>query len=470
VKWVAEDHYPARTTSTNRMNPSKMLPVAILWTGVAGLTAAVALRKAGVPVVIYEANSKIAGLASTFKDPDGFSYDFGAHFITNRFAKAIGIDSLCRQVRHYGESVLLRGKAHKYPEGLAVVPRFALSAALSKIRHRRSDPHESSVAEVFASRYGQALASEVAIPLVEAWSGERGVNLSAAVAEKIPISLLQVLWLKLLSAWTGRAIAIGYCKEKPASWRVWHVYPESGLAALCARLAACFDGEIYLNSPIEKIFVESGRTVGIAVNGKRCEVSTVLSTAPVTHLARMVQGTDRVRHFSRFRYRAMAFVNMRFKGRGFLPDVVLWTPSKEVPFFRLTEAPLSMPWLAPAGKTMVTADVGCIVGDQTWSMKDEDLGGLCLEAMNQILPGRKKSYLGCTVLRTPFAYPVFLREYESERCRLRQGTGVEGLYSIGRNGEFDHLLTEDVYWRTLSRIPQITAFLNQRISEPIVAS
>jgi protoporphyrinogen/coproporphyrinogen III oxidase len=447
-----------------------MPPIAILGTGIAGLTAAVGLREAGIPVVVYEASSRIAGMATTFKDPDGFSYDFGAHFITNRFAKAIGVNSQCHDVRYYGESVLIRGETYKYPIGLALVPRFALSAAVTKIWRRRSDSQESSVAEAFLNQYGEALAKEVAIPLVEAWSGERGINLSAAVADKIPSSLLQVLGLKLLSALTGKAIAIGYGKEKPASWRVWHVYPEGGLALICERLAARFDGEIYLGSPVEEIFVESGRVVGIRVRGKRTEVSAVISTAPVNHLAKLVKGTNAVEHLSKFRYRAMVFVNMRFKGRGVLPDVVLWVPSASLPFFRLTEAPLSMPWLAPTGKTMVTADLGCVVGDKTWSMSDVDLGDLCVEAMNRIIPGRKEFYLGCTVLRTPFAYPVFLNEYEGERCRFREGTEVQGLYSIGRNGEFDHLLTEDVYWRTLSKVPQIIEFLNQKNSEQKVTA
>jgi protoporphyrinogen oxidase len=39
-----------------------------------------------VPFVLYEAGKKIAGLATSFKDAEGFSYDFGAHFITNRLA------------------------------------------------------------------------------------------------------------------------------------------------------------------------------------------------------------------------------------------------------------------------------------------------------------------------------------------------------------------------------------------------
>jgi protoporphyrinogen oxidase len=153
----------------------------------------------------------------------------------------------------------------------------------------------------------------------------------------------------------------------------------------------------------------------------------------------------------------MVFVNLRFMGRSLLPDVVTWTPESTFPFFRLTEAPLSMPWLAPAGKTMVTADLGCEVGDTIWQMADEQLGELCLAHLEPIIPDARRRYLGCPALRTPIAYPVLLREYEPQRQRLERGTGVEGLYSIGRNGEFAHILMEDVYWRTLRRVADVVA-------------
>lgn len=433
-------------------------PVAIVGAGLAGLVAARELHRQSTPVVVYEASRNIAGLAKSFHDEEGFSHDVGAHFITNRLAAAVGVGARCRTVRHYAETVTLGGRSYSYPFGLMRAPRF-LAGAVAAGRMRATHRPPESALEWFRAEYGTALADEVALPLVEAWSGTPAADLAPSVGDKIPSAFARTIWLKAAARLTGRAVARGYCGEQPESMHVWHVYPEGGVSTICDQLAGALGGVIHLESPVEAIIVEGGQVVGLRVNGRQQEVSAVLSTAPVHVLPKLVQGTTAVQHLARFRYRPMVFVNLRLVGRGLLPDVVTWTPEAEFPFFRLTEAPLSMPWLAPLGKTLITVDIGCSVGDETWTMADDQLGELCVRHLTPIVPDVRQRYLGCRVVRTPIAYPIFLREYERERIALQHTTGVGGLYSIGRNGEFAHILMEDVYWRTLRRAWQVISDL-----------
>ena len=171
------------------MKSSPQAPVAIIGAGIAGLTAASALRSYNVPVVLYEAGQKIAGLAQSFHDEDGFSYDFGPHFITNRLAAALGVGAQCRTVRHYGEAVWLQGRTYGYPFGLLQVPRFSLSGLATKLTPGNQQRANSSAAEWFRASYGKALANEVAIPLLEAWSGTDASQLSASVGNKLQNSI-----------------------------------------------------------------------------------------------------------------------------------------------------------------------------------------------------------------------------------------------------------------------------------------
>ena len=441
------------------MTPGARAPVAIVGGGLAGLVAAGELQRRGIPAVVYEAGKQVAGLATSFRDEDGFVCDFGAHFITNRLAAALGISANCRDVHHYGETVFVNGRTYSFPFGLVRSPRYVASAARARLTGRSRRPPESA-ADWYRGHYGPRLADEVALPLLESWSGTSATELAPSVIPpQAARGITHVLRMKLSSRVTGRAVANGYSQEKPESVHVWHVYPEGSLAFLCNHLARDLGGVVRLESPVEAILVEDERAVGVRVRGEVHEASAVVSTAPVHILAKLVQGTDAVRHLARFKYRPLALVNMRFQGRGLLPDVVTWMPDRRFPFFRLTEATWSMPWLAPPGKTTINADIGCEVGDAIWTMPNDALGELCLSHLEALIPEARQRYLGCRVMRTPIGHPVFLRKYEAERLALEKSTGVDGLYSIGRNGEFAHILMEDVYWRTVARMRQLVAAL-----------
>jgi protoporphyrinogen/coproporphyrinogen III oxidase len=104
---------------------------------------------------------------------------------------------------------------------------------------------------------------------------------------------------------------------------------------------------------------------------------------------------------------------------------------------------------------------GCEAQDELWKMPDDRITQLCLEHLSPIIPGIGERFLGADVLRTPIAYPVYLSEYEADRLRFQRSTGVRGLYSIGRNGEFAHILMEDIYWRTLARMDEVVRELDR---------
>ncbi|MDQ2720152.1 MAG: FAD-dependent oxidoreductase [Bacteroidota bacterium] len=427
-------------------------PIAIIGAGIAGLTAAKYLKEQNEPFILFEAGTKIAGLAASFKGNDGFSHDFGAHFVTNRLANAIGVNSECRLVKHYGEAMWLKGRSYSYPFGLITIPRMALSFLKTKFKSLQGSRQTKSAKEWFRDRYGTSFSDEVALPLVEAWSGAMAEELSPAVGASLPGSILKTLYLKAASILTGRAVACGYNREMPEKPSVWHVYPNGGVATLCNKLAEGLGDYIKLGSPVQKILIENNRVTGVHVKSEIIEVSAVISTAPANILAKMVRGTDLLKGFESFRFRPMIFVNLRLEGTKLLPDTVLWFPEKEFPFFRLTEVTRSMPWLAPIGKSIITVDIGCQKDDEFWNMDENKLTTCCLKKLKIIIPDIEKRLLGSNVLRTPIAYPVFLNEYEKERQDFEQSTHIDNLLSIGRNGEFAHRFMEDVYWRTRKKI------------------
>jgi oxygen-dependent protoporphyrinogen oxidase len=425
------------------------LPIAVLGAGIAGLVAALELQRNGYEVRVFEAAPVIAGLGGTHHDDDGFTYDMGAHFITNRLAAAVGVSGECRLVHRYGETVHLDGRYIDYPNGLLREPKFVASALRARISAPAGDP--ATAVGRFRRDYGRAMSDAVALPILEAWSGAPADQLAASVADKIPRSIAHTIFLNALAKATDRAISVGYCWAQPMTASVFHVYPENGVATLCEHIADQLPGIIQVSSPVQAVIVRDDKVQAVRVHDEEIPVRAVVSTAPVNVLSRLVEGTNRLEKYRRFRYRPMVLVNLKLKGRNLLPDVVVWYPTG-FPFFRLTEATQSMPWLAPDGKTMVLCDIGAEIGDAHWTMDDDALGELCVDRLAPIIPDVRDRYLGCRVVRTPIAYPVYLAEYESDRVALADSTGVDGLLSVGRHGEFSHNLMEDVYWTTVARV------------------
>ena len=210
-----------------------------------------------------------------------------------------------------------------------------------------------------------------------------------------------------------------------------------------------------LEQPAEAVYVDDGRVVGARIAGRDIETDTVISTLPIHRLPQIVEGTDQLDHFRRFRFRGLVLVNLKLRGRGLLPEVVVWTPHG-FPYFRVTETPMAMPWAAPAGKTMILCELGAQPGDEVWNLPDDELVERCVATLGPLVPDVRSWLIGATVMRQPLGYPVFALEYEPDRAALAErGTGIDGLYSVGRNGEFDHILMEDTFWRLRRRIPAL---------------
>jgi protoporphyrinogen oxidase len=429
--------------------------VAVVGAGFAGLVAATELQRRGIDVVVFEGAPQVGGLARSFKDDEGFSHDFGAHFITNHLAEALGIAEECRDVTRHGEAVFIGGRTRWYPLGLAMDPRYALSAIRAKFTRHSGQPRTAG--ESFRREYGETLTREVIEPLIRGWSGQGLDDLSPATVEKLPGGVIKTVWLFLAARLTKRAVAIGYSQEEPQSARVWHVYPEGGVGSIVSKLVGELGDKVHLDSPVDRIEVVEGKVRSVRSGGVDWPVDAVLSTVPVHILPRLISGNESLEYLSQFRYRPMVFVNVRLNGRDLLATATNWFPEADTPFFRVSEATVSMPWLAPEGKTVLTADYGCDLGDEIWSMTDHDLAELTLSGLKRHIPDVRKRYLGVSVLRTPIAYPVFLNQYETDRLQFARGTGIDGLHSIGRAGEFSHILMSDIYWRTKRTVETMLA-------------
>ena len=231
-------------------------------------------------------------------------------------------------------SVRVDGKDHAYPTGLLTVPRYVrvapCAAACSATPSRR--PRWPSASGGSTAR---SWPTRSRIPLVEAWSGVSAEELAPSVADKIPQSIPQTLRLRFAARRLNRAVAIGYCGSKPQSASVYHVYPQKGVATLCEASPTSSRAWSSCRPRSRRCTSKTASAVGLRAGGRDLDASAVISTAPISVLPKLVEGTDALEPYRAFRFRGLVLVNLKLKGRGLLPDTMMWFPQGDYSFFRL---------------------------------------------------------------------------------------------------------------------------------------
>ena len=158
---------------------STSAPIAVIGAGLAGLTAAVTLKRSGVPFVLYESGPQIAGLRAAFAMTKVSATISALISLPIVWRRLWALARIVVRSKYYGESVYLQGKTYAYPFGLLRNLRYVGSTGWSRINgSARRRLSEQSADAWFRAQYGPALAEEVALPLLEAWSGVAAKELS----------------------------------------------------------------------------------------------------------------------------------------------------------------------------------------------------------------------------------------------------------------------------------------------------
>jgi phytoene dehydrogenase-like protein len=283
---------------------SARLPVVVVGAGMAGLTAAVALHEANVPVRIFEAGDGVGGRVRSDRHPEGFILDRGYQVLLDAYPAARRwIDHDALDVGKFDAGALLwTGKRLvpladplRHPENLLRDLTTSLFPASDKARFA-----------LLAAKAGKATwqtANEAATSLGNDVTASEYLW-SLGFSERFVDRFARPFWggITLEPHLTGSAGPLLFTAKMFMHGRA--VLPAEGVGAMPAQLAARLPEEaISLNATVTSIEVDDGRATGVRVGGEVVPAAAVIvatdpptaaSLAPVRTLPTREQGLPSV--------------------------------------------------------------------------------------------------------------------------------------------------------------------------------
>jgi len=426
----------------------------VIGAGPAGTAAGDALARNGRRVALIEKLDRPGGLARTI-ERNGARYDIGPH---RYFTRAERVSGLWKEAGrdflievHRLTRILYRNHLLHYPlqplnalmglglgRSVAAVGSYAVARVKSIVRNKEPDSFEDWVVnqfgrvlyESFFKTYTEKVWGIPCHDIGATWASQRIKGLSLPRA--------------ILNAFTGHRTSTVktlvdhflYCRKGSGTM----------YEALCDRMVAggarvCLGHDVVAvhhdgRGRVECVEAEAG---GAA---RQFAADTFISTMPISDLVRRLRPApppEVLDAADRLRYRTHIAVNLLVKGNPF-PDNWVYVHSPDMRVGRIANYRNFCASMCPdGGRTPLTFEYFTFDGDDIAARPDADLVDLALRE------GRQIGFIGpaapedAFVVRSPNAYCVIQRGYESHVARLRQHVErYTNLLTVGRAGMFKY--------------------------------
>lgn len=425
--------------------------VAIIGSGVTGLTCAFALAKKGFKVTVFEKSEHSGGLGATFRS-NGFAFDHGPHeFCTTNpelvklLKEVLGEDFL---VCHKKSAQHFRNALVEYPlspldfirrVSPALVLRVTIEVIWNRCKNLFYDSSDYTFRRWVASRFGPTLYRIYFEPYTrKVWGVDPDALDPSTASNRISFNSIFDLAIKTFQYLVLRMDDYSNIHSPLKSS---FYYSRGGIGTLIDRLEKdCRKQGVQFRfgHSLEQIDLEGRRATRLHFTDTSAvdEFSYVVSTIPLTQL---LSTLGQPIHMLPIRFRAMIFVFLEVPRRPVTPYSWIYYPEIDICFQRITEFSNFESSMAPKGASGLCLEISCFVDDAMWKSADSKIVKQAREDLEQV--GVLDGEIDCQahVVRVPFVYPIQVTGYQRIVCEaLKPVRELSNLVSTGRQGLYKY--------------------------------
>lgn len=416
-----------------------MIPaIVILGSGPTGLGAAHHLQKIAYEHWhAYEQHDHVGGLASSFVDPQGFTWDMGGHVLFSHYsyfdqavAESLG-DAYYAHQRESWVHILQTWIPYPFQNNVRYLPDDALSECIEGLKKLHGTPKKAAnFREWMEAVFGGGIVKYFMEPYNrKVWATPPEQMSKDWIAERVSVIDLERI---------ERNIAE---QRDDVNWgpNNTFLFPRiGGTGAIYEGIADKFRDKISFGHAMRAVDLEKKRVV--FANGRMVSYDILINTSPLDLFIRScVQVPEKVRAATDYLVHNSGFV-VGIGCRGRRDDSKCWMyfPEPNTPFYRVTNFHYYSPFNVPGGASDQYFSLMCETSCPTFApnrretIVDETIAGLTASSL--LAPEEHAAIVSRYVIDLPYSYPVPTLLRDRALQIIQPYLESKGVYSRGRFG------------------------------------
>lgn len=419
-----------------------MFKILILGAGPCGLGAAYQLNKLGYTSwQLFERNSHVGGLAASFLDDKGFTWDVGGHVLFSHYdyfdrvvAESLG-DSYFEHQRESWVRILQTWVPYPFQNNVRYLPNDALRECVEGLRNLHGNPVQAAnFREWMSAVFGSGITKYFMEPYnSKVWG--------------VPLETMSKDWI----AERVSVVDLGRIEQNIAQERddiawgpnnVFRFPMHGGTGAIFEGIARQFRDKIHMDHAMHSIDLERKQIT--FTNGRVEHYDILITTAPLDLLIKACSNVpDLVSSASEsLVHNGGLIVGLGFNGTRNDPKCWMYFPESNCPFYRVTNFHNYSRFNVPEGDSCNHFSLMC---ETTYSahkphnkatILEDTISGLSGSGM--IVDSERKQIISNYLIDIPYSYPVPTIGRDRALEVIQPYLESQGVYSRGRFGAWKY--------------------------------